>query len=222
MDAKAVVFDLYGTLVDESPRANWLGFQHELADLLGLDRERFSPRWAETYDERATGPWETNMRGIVSHLGGEWSDSRFEEARRLRDDFQRSALAPRPDAEATLAELKRRGLRLGLVTECSDVVPALWPELPIARHFDATVYTCDVGQRKPAPVLYELVCEQLGVEPSDCVYVGDGGGYELAGARKAGMRPILILAPGLEWMHDEARDWQGERISSLRELLELA
>jgi putative hydrolase of the HAD superfamily len=221
MPAEAVIFDLYGTLVDESPRRDWRELQDTIADTLGLERDPFAQRWLETYEERATGSWEANLRGIVSHLGGEWSDARYEEARRLRRDFLRVGLTPRPDAEATIEEVKRRGFKVGLVTECSDDVPVLWPELALARHFDAAVYTCEVGQRKPAPVLYDLVCEQLGVEAAECVYVGDGGGYELAGARKAGMRPILILAPGHEWMHDEAREWQGERISSLSELLEL-
>src|SRR5262249_29448639 len=105
----------------------------------------------------------------------------------------------------TLAELRRRGHRLGLVTECGDDVPVVWPSLPIARHFDAAVYTCEVGERKPAPLLNDLIVERLGVEARDCVYIGDGGGYELAGAARAGMRPILVAAPHAEWLHPEAR-----------------
>jgi putative hydrolase of the HAD superfamily len=133
----------------------------------------------------------------------------------------REQLVPRPDAEETVAALRTRGLKLGLVTECSDGVPELWPKTSLAPHFDAQVYTCEVGVRKPAPILYDLVCDQLGVEHANCVYVGDGGGYELAGTAETGMRPILIVAPDAEWLHPEAKAWTGPRVSCLRDVLAL-
>jgi putative hydrolase of the HAD superfamily len=219
--ARAVVFDLYGTLVDEAPREAWQEMQDALADALALDRERFAGRWHESYEARVTGPWEPSARALVTALDGEWSEERFAAAVALRRRFIDAALAPRPDAEAVLSELSTRGLRLGLVTECSEEVPLVWPTLALARWFDACVYTAVAGVRKPHPSLYETICEQLGVPAAACVYVGDGGGYELAGAAKAGMRPVLISVPYAPWLHPEAESWDGERVSSLSELLDL-
>jgi len=221
MPARAVIFDLYGTLVDEAPRASWRELQDALADALGVDRERFAASWQETYERRVTGPWEPCARDLVAALEGEWSDERFAAAAELRHRLIHEALVPRPDAEPVLAELKQRGLKLGLVTECSEEVPRIWPKLGFARWFDAGVYTVEAGVRKPHPSLYAAICERLGVEAADCVYVGDGGGYELAGAARAGMRPILISVPYAEWLHPEAEGWRGERVSSLGELLDL-
>lgn len=221
MPDRAVVFDLYGTLVDELPRSSWAEMAHALADHLELDREPFADLWEETYHLRATGPFEASMRTIYERLGAEWDAARYETLGTLRRTFVERGLALREDAEETVAELKRRGYTVGLMTECGDAVPVLWPTMPIARHFDAAVYSCEVGERKPAPVLYELMCERLGVEPRDCVYVGDGGGYELAGAAKTGMRPILISVPSSPWLHPEAEAWRGERVAALSDLLDL-
>jgi putative hydrolase of the HAD superfamily len=216
---RAVVFDLYGTLVDEPAVEASAQLVRELADTLGVDREEFAHGWRDTYELRATGPWEASIRAILHSMGGSWDGGRYDAARRVRRAFVERELEPRADAEPTLLELRRRGFRLGLMTECGDDVPRLWPSSPLARHFDAQVYTCEVGKRKPAPELYELIVERLGVEPARCTYVGDGGGYELAGAARLGMRPILLLAPYSEWLHPEAREWSGERVDSLTELL---
>jgi putative hydrolase of the HAD superfamily len=221
MAPKAVVFDLYGTLIDEAPQAMWRAMQDELADVLGIERETFARLWEATYTERATGPFPDALRALCETAGIEIDEERLERTFALRHEHLRDHLVPRPDAEETLIELRGRGLKLGLVTECSDAVPKLWPQSPFAPHFDAEVYTCEVGVRKPARILYDLICERLGVEHADCVYVGDGGGYELAGAAEAGMRPILILAPYSDWQHPEAESWTGPRVSSLSELLAL-
>jgi putative hydrolase of the HAD superfamily len=219
MTVRAVVFDLYGTLIDEAPRATWRAMQEELADALGIERETFARLWVDTYTQRATGPFTPSLHALCAQAGIELGDKQLEQAFAVRNRHLRDHLVPRQDAEETLAELRGRGLKLGLVTECSDVVPELWPQSPLARYFDAQVYTCAVGVRKPARILYDLVCERLGVEHPDCVYVGDGGGYELAGAAAVGMRPILIVAPYVEWRHPEAEEWAGPRVSRLSELL---
>lgn len=221
MPDRAVVFDLYGTLVDEPTLDETAQLTHGLADALGVDHERFEQAWLATYELRATGAFRSSVETILSSLDAPWDDVRYGTARALRRSFVERGLRPRADAETTLAELSRRGYRLGLMTECGDDVPLLWPSSPLAPHVSAAVYTCEIGRRKPAPVLYELIVERLGVEPEQCTYVGDGGSYELAGAAQLGMRPILLVVPYSEWLHPEAQEWQGERAESLSELLAL-
>jgi putative hydrolase of the HAD superfamily len=218
---RAVVFDLYGTLVDEPTLDESAQLSRALADALGVDRGRFGQAWLDTYELRATGSFRSSVETILSSLDLPWDDARYGTARAIRRSFVERGLRPRPDAETTLAELRRRGYRLGLMTECGDDVPLLWPSNPLARHFAAAVYTCEAGLRKPAPALYELIVERLGVEPERCTYVGDGGGFELSGAARIGMRPILLVVPYSEWLHPEAREWRGERTGSLRGLLTL-
>jgi putative hydrolase of the HAD superfamily len=83
------------------------------------------------------------------------------------------------------------------------------------------VFSCSVGFRKPDPAIYRLALDELGVEPADAMFVGDGANDELGGAERVGMRAVLILRAGQDEPYwEEARGWQ-PRITSIPEVLEL-
>ena len=128
---------------------------------------------------------------------------------------------PRPGAIETIAQLRAGGRRVGLITVCSEDVPDVWTETPFSDLFDATVFSCSVGMLKPDPRIYHLACEELGVEPGEAMFVGDGANDELAGAQRVGLQPVLIHRPGEEPPWDEVRDWQGPRITAIPEILSL-
>lgn len=65
--------------------------------------------------------------------------------------------------------------------------------------FDAIVESSKVGVRKPEPRFYELACEQLGIEPTEAVFLDDLG-VNLKPAKAMGMRTIKVVDP------DEALD----------------
>ncbi len=73
---------------------------------------------------------------------------------------------------------------------------------------------------KPNPGIYRLACERLRVEPSDCLFIGDGGSGELTGATNVGMDAVLIRAPD-DTENGDREDWHGTRISSVEEVLSL-
>lgn len=123
--------------------------------------------------------------------------------------------SPRPGAVETLRELRRRGLLVGLITVCGDDLPAVWGETPFAGMFDAEVFSCDVGLRKPDPAIYALACERLGVMPPECIFVGDGANDELGGAERVGMRAVQIHRAG------EKATWGGATITAVPQVLEL-
>ena len=60
--------------------------------------------------------------------------------------------------------------------------------------FDLVVESSKVGVRKPERRFYELACEQLGVEPSECVFLDDLG-VNLKPAREMGMTTIKVEDP---------------------------
>jgi putative hydrolase of the HAD superfamily len=45
---------------------------------------------------------------------------------------------------------------------------------------------------KPEPEIYEHALRKLGLDPSVCIFVGDGGSNELEGARAAGLRTVFV------------------------------
>ena len=82
------------------------------------------------------------------------------------------------------------------------------------------MFSCDVGLSKPDPRIYEIACERLGVEPGDCLFVGDGANDELPGAERAGMAAIQLRAPG-EALTPDGEAWMGRSVEHLSDLLEL-
>lgn len=60
--------------------------------------------------------------------------------------------------------------------------------------FDEIVESSVVGVRKPEPRFYEIACERLGVEPSECVFLDDLG-INLKPAKAMGMQTIKVVDP---------------------------
>jgi putative hydrolase of the HAD superfamily len=80
-----------------------------------------------------------------------------------------------------------------------------------------------VGRCKPDPALYLAACRRLGLDPADCLYVGDGGSQELTGAQRAGLTAVRLAAPDLagHMVFNADRGWAGPVLASLTEVLDL-
>jgi putative hydrolase of the HAD superfamily len=213
----AVIFDLWQTLVpwqvDEANR-----FYDRMADAVGVERGRFREAWLAGRPSREIGPIVDHLQRLLSDLD---VDGDLDGLLALRRDWTKRSLVPRPDALDTLAELRRRGHRLGLISVCSQDVPEVWDETPLAGMLDETVFSCDVGVSKPDPRIYEIACERLGVAPVECLFVGDGANDELPGAERAGMTALQLRAPG-EALTPDGEAWPGPAIESLSEVLSIA
>lgn len=209
-----MIFDLWDTIVDFDVDGSRL-FQTQVARRLGRDPEAFLDEWWESRATRETGA----LREYLGGLGA--GPAVADDLVALRADATRTMLVPRPGAVETIAELRRRGLKVGLISVCSEDVPEVWGETAFADLFDSTVFSCSVGLRKPDPRIYRLALDELGVEAEEAVFVGDGANDELAGAERTGMRAVLIHRAGHEPIWDELREWNGPRITSIPGLLEL-
>ena len=211
---RAVIFDLWDTLVDFDPVAG-RAFQDQVAGRLGRDADEFAALWFEGRSQRESG----TLRDYLVEVGA--PDYVVDELVAMRRDSTRSLLLPRTGAVETLSQLRDGGRLVGLITVCSEDVPDVWAETPFSDLFDVTVFSCSVGMRKPDPPIYHLACEKLHVEPGEAMFVGDGANDELAGAQRVGMEAVLIHRPGEEPPWNEVRDWQGPRITAIPEVLSL-
>jgi putative hydrolase of the HAD superfamily len=218
------VFDFFGTLTGA---VKYNRVHARVAQALGCDPVAFTVLLERTYAARVRGELgdaRNAMRWIAWQLGRSPTAAQVTEAVRLRRRAMRAALKLRPDAICTLWRLRSAGLRTGLVSDCTDEVPGLVAELPVARLLDATVYSIHLGVGKPDVGLFLTVSRRLGVTPSRCLYVGDGDGRELSGARSAGMTPVRFAAPDLSGhlVFDPEPDWTGYTVRSLSAVVELA
>ncbi len=198
---RAVIFDLWETLIDwDSSAARRMN--ERIDELVGAGFG-FRDRWYAA-PNRYTAPVRT-----VLHEVGVPAET-MDDVCTARLEFVRQCLVPRDD-----------GYRLGLITVCSEDVEALWPGSAFDGLFDAEIFSSRIGISKPDPRIYLACCEELGVEPREAVFVGDGANDELEGARRVGMRAILIHKRGQDPMWPEVQTWDGPRVTSIPEVLEV-
>lgn len=226
MKVQAVIFDLFGTLVDAFANSS-AGYQEQFSAALGVDHEPFTQLWREITGRRTLGEFQTvegSIKHVCDRMGVSVTTEQITTAVEVRLELTRRALTPRSDAVSTVARLKRTGLKIGLLSNCSIEIPMVWPETAFAEFFDSTIFSSRERLKKPDPRIYKIVCDRLAVPPEACVYIADGENYELAAAADAGMHPVLIRNPecdGDKLVLREARDWQGAAVSSLPEVVSL-
>ena len=211
---RAVIFDLWDTLV-EWPVEEARKLTDGLAGHAGVGREEFARRWQASYRASQTRPLAEVYRSLGipdEHVAGHVA---------ARHEFGRRVLRLRDGAAATLGALRRRRLKLGLISVCSEEVPAAWPETELAGLFDVETFSSDCGLMKPEPEIYLRTARALEVDPSECYFVGDGANDELGGAARVGMTPVLFLPSAEPPLWPGLAGWTGLRVSSIQEVLRL-
>jgi len=227
MKYKAVIFDLFGTLIENLSLPEYQSVLAEMAAILNAPAEDFYRLWLDTFLQRTTGVHGTQRESIeyiCRELNIEFTEAQVAHAFNVRLDYTRRAVVPRAGALDVLKQLKVKGYPTALISDCSGEIPLIWNETPFAPFFDVTVFSCKAGVKKPDPRIYNLATDQLKVRPEDCLYIGDGSSQELTGARNVGMHPVLIRVPDESadaHFVDREKAWDGDEISSLYGVLDL-
>ncbi|WP_308639373.1 HAD family hydrolase [Paenibacillus silvisoli] len=193
MTIQAVFFDLFETLITEFENGRRVSRRsYDYRTLLGIANEDFKAEWALRSDKRMNGHF-ASFREVVSDILDAKGLPVDEEAleslyqSRIQEKvlpFQRI----QPDIVAMLEQLRGRGIRIGLISNCTEEEVTAWRHSSLAGYFDDCVFSFEVKCSKPDAGIYRLACERLEVKPEDCAFVGDGGSNELDGADRAGMR----------------------------------
>jgi HAD superfamily hydrolase (TIGR01549 family) len=106
----------------------------------------------------------------------------------------RSVRAGTPE---TLAELKGRGYRVGVVSNAEGNIPGLMDQVGLTPLLDVIIDSGIVGVEKPDPAIWNLALEPLALQPAEAAHVGDILEVDVQGAAKAGLTPILFDPLGL-------------------------
>jgi putative hydrolase of the HAD superfamily len=101
-----------------------------------------------------------------------------------------------PDAIPALSGLRDRGLRLVTVSNWDCSLPRVLDGCGLGELLDGTITSAEAGARKPDPAIFERALELAGCEPEDALHVGDTAEEDVAGARAAGIRSLLIARDG--------------------------
>jgi len=190
MQRRAVLFDLFHTLtaVEAVPGNGGPG----TSEILGVSREAWNAQLLGHSRDRLTGVVRDPVE-IVRRMARAIDPSIPEEAiraaaARRAERFARALLEPPAE---TLEMLRSLRGPLGLVSNADASEAAAWPRSPLAPLFASAVFSCDAGAAKPDPEIYLACVRALGVRADECVFVGDGGSDEMAGAKRLGMATVL-------------------------------
>ena len=110
------------------------------------------------------------------------------------------------DAAPALAQLRARGLRLVCVSNWDVSLTEVLATCGLGDSLDGVVTSAGSGSRKPDPVIFSQALEIAGCSAAEAVHVGDTQEEDVAGAKAAGIAPLLLNRDG------------GGDISSLAEL----
>jgi putative hydrolase of the HAD superfamily len=227
MFAGAVIFDFFGTLTPSTPARVWDEHAARSAAPLGIPAGTWRAILDSSFPERAMGSLgdlTQTFRVLARRCGVDPAEEALAAACAARVASQQELFVLRDDAVSTLTGLRARGVRVGVLSDCTIELAQAWPDLALAGLVDARVLSCEEGRRKPDPELFRLIALRLGAGPRDCLYIGDGGGGELTGASGSGMRAFMLRAA--DWADNDAHaredDWTGPSLAALADVLSLA
>jgi len=193
---RAVLFDLDGTLYDRDRlasdlfHAQYAAFAHELR---GIAYERFL-RDAVAMDDHGYGVKEDGYRALVQSWG---LDAAL--ADRLIADFWASYDSHcklGDDVRHTLAELRRRGLKLGVITNGPSAMQRRkLAVLGVEHSFDAILVSEEEGVRKPDAEIFRRALGRCGVAAHEALFVGDHPVADVEGAHRAGLLAVWKYVP---------------------------
>lgn len=190
---KAVIFDMYETLITlfQSP----LYFGTQMAIDAGISEEEFQSLWKPTEYERTVG--KMTLEEILESILKEkqcYSEellSKIVEKRKIskKECFKHL----HPEILPTLNELKKKGICIGLISNCfSEEVEAI-KNSELFPYFDATYLSFEQGLQKPEKEIFIRCMDKLSVSADECIYVGDGGSLELETASQIGMKAVQAV-----------------------------
>jgi putative hydrolase of the HAD superfamily len=226
MKYKAIIFDLFGTLVDSYDVVGYASALRETSSILGIPHEQFIKLWSDTSERRTKGVFKTleeNLAYICRELNVPVKKFDINLAKMVRYDYVSLALTPRQYALELLSQLKTDGYKLALISNCSSEPPDLWQATPFAPFFESALFSSVTGILKPDPRVYQMACEQLSIQPENCLFVDDTA-LNLAAAAGLGMRSVLYRNPEETEYPGVVRPkeaWDGPAVTSLPEILDL-
>ncbi len=122
------------------------------------------------------------------------------------------------DVEPVFRELNRRAIRIGLISNTHRSLASFQSHFELDDLVHGAISSWEHGYMKPHPSIFQAALDLLGVTAADSVMVGDSPGDDVEGARRVGMKPVLLRRSGVRPRWSEPHLDGLPIISSLQEL----
>jgi 2-phosphoglycolate phosphatase len=199
---RAVLFDLDGTVLDTAPDF------HRVLNALLAESGR------EPLPYSAVRPNVSHGAARVVRVGfPDAGDRQFAQLQRRFLEIYRAGLSVETrlfdGMDQVLSELAARGLHSGIVTnKAAWLTDPLLEELGLRTRFACVVSGDTVSERKPHPLPMLHAARLAGVDPAECIYVGDAE-RDVQAAHNAGMS-VLVANYGYIPVDDDTAAWRGD------------
>lgn len=209
MAVRAVSFDLWETIIHDIGSNDWEEWRIDrflpLLSEYGMTRERLKEAYysyTKKFNARRASdhmdidvPEQIEM--MLLELGVKPTPALIQ---KIDEPYVSPALHFPPrlneNAPAMLAELKKRGYKIGLISNTGKtpgrVLAKLFEIYGIKHYFDALVFSNEVSFMKPHREIFLNLAGKLGVETSEVVHIGDELFADVHGAQAAGMKAIWV------------------------------
>ena len=201
---RAVLLDMFDTLVELEPPAPRL--RDGLLELTGVDVGLDAaargiaaeiPHYLENHmqgrDESSLDALRDECAAVLHEALGFPSLDSAAVRQAMLDSLR---LRVFPDAPPALQAIRARGVRLVVVSNWDWSLPEWLERAGLAELVDGVVSSAVVGAAKPSPRIFQVALELAGVAPEEALHVGDSVVSDIAGARAAGVRAVLIARAG--------------------------
>jgi putative hydrolase of the HAD superfamily len=210
----AVLLDLYDTIA----RTHWGQLSERITAELGIDKRDLFRAYDLTRSARGVGIYgsiEGDMTAIVEAVGVDPDPVLIQRLLGMEREFSETGVELWEDSLPVVRELRARGTKTALISNCSHSTRPIVDRLGIGEEFDEVLLSFEVGTHKPDAGIYREALRRLGdVAPERAVFVDDQQAY-CDGAAALGIQTFLIDRSG-----DGTPDLNGHRvIRDLRALL---
>jgi len=228
---KGILFDLMDTLAYLEEGA-YERTQHDVANSLGIDFDQFKWAWDKSRESAQRGlfnttsgriKWAANQfQGVIGNNADREMAEKIELMAEKIELMWKNEVKLYEETPLLLDTLKKKKFVLAVISNGPVAMKCL-KDLPgIASYLDYFLLSCEVGVSKPGKLIYQRSLDKLGLNPQQCIFVGDGNDQELDGANKLGMYTIKInrSQPLYASIKNTSLYWDLE-VNNLEELLSL-
>ena len=190
MKTKAVIFDMFETLITHYRCP--LYFSEQMAADAGISTEDFQTLWRPTENDRSIGKLSFDETvEMILQKNQRYSEQLLKEIVDKRIAVKEECFKNlHSEIIPMLSGLKERGILIGLISNCFSEEAEVIRRSVLMPYFDAVYLSCEQGVQKPDEEIFGRCLDFLSVKPEECVYVGDGGSFELETARRIGMNTV--------------------------------
>lgn len=190
MAINAVIFDLWGTLVENGDRSpmkqsyDTVRLRMSFGEFASRFEKATMTKQFKTQSECFAAMCDEfkipQNKELIDALIGIWNKNKL-------------LAKPYPESEETLKELKSKGIKLAIISNTfKPSIEGILEKFGFEKYFDIIDYSCDTGMLKTEKGAFEHIIKNLKVTKDEAIMVGDSTETDIVGARNAGIKGILI------------------------------